>query len=110
MEVPWRAYVDPHNNFLVGSPSMGASLYIKYVPLTNKPAQSTDTISDESTQIRATLTQPLNRRFVQDCVCRGYRRSHPISWDVRHRIGRTSVSYMEDVRVVEEYVVIVITM
>jgi hypothetical protein len=68
MGVLWRVYVDPHNNLLVGSPSMGASLYIKYVPLTNKPAQSTDTISDESTQIRATLTQPLNRRFVQDCV------------------------------------------
>jgi hypothetical protein len=62
MGVLWRVYVDPHNNLLVGSPSMG------YVPLTNKPAQSTDTISDESTQIRATLTQPLNRRFVQDCV------------------------------------------
>jgi hypothetical protein len=104
MGVLWRVYVDPHNNLLVGSPSMG------YVPLTNKPAQSTDTISDESTQIRATLTEPLNRRFVQDCVCRGYRRSHPISWDVRHRIGRTTVSYVEDVRVVEEYVVFVITM
>jgi hypothetical protein len=62
MGVLWRVYVDPHNNLLVGSPSMG------YVPLTNKPAQSTDTISDESTRIRATLTQPLNRRFVQDCV------------------------------------------